>query len=56
MPPGCVFMADRGFTVEWWLLKPYAADQLDRKRRYFNFVLSSTRVITENAFGLLKGR
>jgi len=53
---GFSLLADGGFSLETWLLKPYPRDQLNEKRRYFNYVLSSTRVIVENAFGVLKGR
>jgi len=53
---GFSLLADGGFALETWLLKPYPRDQLNEKRRYFNYVLSSTRVIVENAFGVLKGR
>jgi len=49
-------LADGGFALETWLLKPYPRDQLNEKGMYFNYVLVSTRVIVENAFGVLKGR
>ena len=49
-------LADGGFALDSWLLKPYPGDQLNEKGMYFNYVLVSTRVIVENAVGVLKGR
>ena len=42
---GFYLLADGGFASEKWLLKPYPADQHDDKHKFFNYVLSSTRVI-----------
>jgi len=53
---GFSVLADGEFALETWLLKPCPRDQLNEKRRYLNYVLSSTRVFIENAFGVLKGR
>jgi len=53
---GFSLLADGGFASKKWLLKPYPRDQRNEKRRYVNYVLSSARVIVENAFGVLEGR
>lgn len=55
--PGFVILADGGFALETWLLKPYRADQLtSSQKRMYNVLLCSPRAMVENAFGLLKGR
>eukprot|EP00170_Pyropia_yezoensis_P002571 contig_10795_g2575 len=51
-----VILADGGFALEEWLLKPIPQNQLNEKRRFVNHCLSSTRAVVECAFGLLKGR
>jgi len=33
-------LADEGFALETWLLKPYPRYQLNEKGMYFNYVLS----------------
>ena len=54
---GFSLLSDGGFALETGLLKPYPRDQLNEKRRYFNYMLSSTSVIVvENALGVLKRR
>lgn len=50
-------MAEGGFALETWLLKPYPQGQLTSvRRRLFNRCLCFPRAVVENAFGLLKGR
>ena len=39
-----------------WLLKNYSKNTSDPQQKYFNKKLCSARVVTENAFGMLKGR
>ena len=47
-----VTIGDAGFRKRAWLLK----DTRDPKQRYFNTKLCSARVVTENAYSMLKGR
>ena len=47
-----VTIGDAGFRKRAWLLK----DTRDPKQRYFNTKLCSARVVTENTYGMLKGR
>ena len=39
-----------------WLMKPYTNAALTPEERYFNYRLSRTRMVTEGAYGQLKGR
>ena len=40
-----------------WIMKPYSdTGRLSRQESVFNYRLSRARVVTENAFGRLKGR
>jgi len=55
--PRLVVLADGGFALEYWLLKPFPLDEITTpKRHFYNICLTSTREILECAFGLLKGR
>lgn len=55
--PVYLLLADGGFALQTWLLKPYPQDQLTTERRkLYNRFLCSPRAVVENAFGLLKGR
>ena len=47
---------DSAFPRHPWLLKGYNEDTRDPQQRYFNKKLCSARVVTENAYGMLKGR
>ena len=47
-----VTIGDVAFRKRAWLLK----DTRDPKQRYFNTKFCSARVVTENAYGMLKGR
>ena len=48
---------DLAYSLENWLMKPYSdCDNLSPDKVRFNFSLSRSRVIIENAFGRLKGR
>ena len=51
-----VTIGDDVFPKYAWLLKGYSEDTRDPKQRYFNTKLCSARVVTENAYGMLKGR
>ena len=48
-----VTIGDDVFPKYAWLLKGYSEDP---KQRYFNTKLCSARVVTENAYSMLKGR
>lgn len=48
---------DPAFPRQPWLLKPYDENTcMHIKERYFNKRLSSARVMSEHAYGVLKGR
>lgn len=50
-------LGDSAYPVLQWLISPFRdTGFLTRDQRAFNYRLSATRVIVENAFGLLKGR
>jgi len=54
-----IIIADGGYTLKPWCIVPYqkpTGRQLTRSEKKFNFLLSSTRVIIEHSFGMLKGR
>ena len=50
-----VTIGDTLFPQFAWLLKAFPKSK-DPKKRYFNVKLWSARAVTENAFGMLKGR
>lgn len=53
----CHLLGDGGYPCKRWLITPYRnRGNLTRDQIKFNQILSGTRVITENSFGLLKGR
>ncbi len=54
VPP--LILADSAFQLKSWLMKPYTNSKLTEKERYFNYRLSRARMITECAYGQLKGR
>ena len=47
---------DSAFSWHTWLLKPYGEKTRDPKKQYFNKRLCSARVVSEHAYGILKGR
>ena len=47
---------DSAFPLQLWLMKPYTNATLSPKQRYFNYRLSWARMVTESAYGQLKGR
>ena len=51
-----VTIGDSAFPKHSWLLKGYNEDTRDPKQRFFNKKLCNARVVTENAYGMLKGR
>ena len=53
----CHLLGDGAYPCKRWLITPYRnRGNLTRDQIKFNQILSGTRVIIENAFGLLKGR
>ncbi|XP_066932339.1 putative nuclease HARBI1 [Clytia hemisphaerica] len=57
-PDGSYILGDSAYPLSATLLTPYkkSGKGLNPVQRHFNYVLSSTRVIIERAFGLLKGK
>ena len=54
IPP--LIIADSAFPLRTWLMKPYTDAVLSPQQKYFNYRLSRARVVTECAYGQLKGR
>ena len=54
VPP--VVLGDSAFPLLPWLMKPYTNAAPTLKQYYFNYRLSRARMVTEGAFGWLKGR
>ena len=50
-----VTVGDTAFPQFAWLVKAFP-DTRDPKKRFFNTKLCGARVVTENAYGMLKGR
>ena len=51
-----VTVGDSAFPPISWLSKSYKDDTRDPQQKHFNKKLCSARVVTENAYGMLKGR
>ena len=51
-----VMVGDSAFPARPWLLKAYPDTTKNQKERYFNKKLRSARVVSEHAYGMLKGR
>ena len=49
-------LGDGAFPLCSWLMKPYGDAVLTPDKRYFNYRSSRSRMVTEGAFGKLKGR
>jgi hypothetical protein len=49
-------VGDSAFPARSWLLKAYPDKTKDQKEKYFNIKLRSARVVSEHAYGMLKGR
>ena len=49
-------LGDGAFPLCSWLMKPYGDAVLTPDKRYFNYRSSRNRMVTEGAFGKLKGR
>ena len=53
---GPLIVVDSAFPFQKWMMKPYTNAVLSEKQKYFNYRLSSARMVTEGAYGQLKGR
>ena len=51
-----ILLGDSAFPHHVWLQKPFGNTTLSRKQSHFNYCLSRPRMVTECAFGQLKGR
>ena len=51
-----VTTGDSAFPQFAWLIKAYNENTGDNQKKYFNKRLCGARVVTENAYGMLKGR
>ena len=51
-----VTIADSAFPSFSWLVKCYGDNARENQQRYVNAKLCSARVVTENCYGMLKGR
>ena len=51
-----LIVGDSAFPLRSWLLKPYTNAVLTPQQPYFNYRLSRARMVTEAAYGQLKGR
>ena len=54
LPP--ILLGDSAFPHHAWLQKSFGNTTLSRKQSHFNYSLSRIRMVTECAFGQLKGR
>ena len=51
-----LILGDSAFPHTTWLMKPYTDAVLTPQQHYFNYRLSRARMVTEGAYGQLKGR
>uniref|UniRef100_A0A1B0D945 Uncharacterized protein n=1 Tax=Phlebotomus papatasi TaxID=29031 RepID=A0A1B0D945_PHLPP len=51
-----LLLGDSAFRLSHFLMKPYPQTDLQPKERHFNYMLSRSRRVVENAFGQLKNR
>lgn len=54
VPPS--ILGDAAFPLQPWLMKPCTNANPTPQQRYYNYRLSRARMVTEGAFGQLKGR
>lgn len=53
----CIILGDTAYPNLPWLITPFKDNgHLTEHQKLFNYKISATRVVIENAFGLLKGR
>jgi hypothetical protein len=51
-----LLLGDSAFPLQTWMMKPYTNAVLATKQSNFNYRLSRARMVTEGAFGQMKGR
>ena len=51
-----VTIGDSAFPQFAWLIQTYNENTRDNQKKYFNKSLRGARVVTENTYGMLKGR
>ena len=51
-----MLVGDSTFPFHTWLLKPFTSVVLSPEQSHFNYCLSRARMVTEGAYGQLKGR
>ena len=57
LPKGKMIVGDAGYQLFTHLMAPYdISPDMPRDERNYNYLHSNTRIIVEQAFGLLKGR
>jgi len=56
MPPDHIVLGDSAFSLQPYLMKPYGSRDRTAKQTVFNYRLSRTYRIIENAFGILAWR
>lgn len=49
-----MILGDSAFPFRIWLMKPYSNAVLSAEQHYFNYRLSSARMVSERAFGQLR--
>lgn len=49
-------VGDSAFLLRSWLMRPFTNAVLTSQQCYFNYRLSRARMVTEAAYGQLKGR
>lgn len=54
VPP--IIVGDSAFPSQTWLMKPFTNAVLSPQQCYFNYRLSRARMVSEGAYGQLKGR
>ena len=50
-----IILCDVAFPLQSWMMKPHGDAVLTQEKAYFNFHLCRARMVTECAFGKLKG-
>ena len=51
-----VTIGDSVFRIYSWLMKYYNENTKDKQQHYFKKMLCSARVVSQNTYGMLKGR
>ena len=51
-----MILGDSAFSFKSWLMTPYTNAVLPAQQRYFNYRLSHARMVSEGAYGKVKGR